>query len=366
MPSGWRWRRRPATCWRRSTATRRTSPRCSTATRRRWRSPSAASSSSRSPGRRTVSASRWRRSGRFTSGVGNLTRAEETLNRALDVRSPLQFMRETTGAVFDTLAQIHLIRGRARRGRPRASNGQGGVRRIRRADEPLVSLGLARARGAADPPSRPGRDGAGDGQRSSRRWRHSRAPTRFSAELIAIEALLATGRQQRKPGTAGERRAAHSTRRDERDVGRVSPSPRARSRRRGRATDAYHDFGQSVSIFELLGERYQAGLSYLELGRLAASAGARSRATRYLTDARALFESLGAAPRTGRDATPRWPRCRPRGPAATSASRSTETTRWCGGSWMPRCCRRCWPAKGRRRSSRGATHRRGRLRPDRA
>src|SRR5262249_55063624 len=36
---------------------------------------------------------------------------EQVLNRALDVRSPLQFMRETTGAVFDTLAQIHLVRG---------------------------------------------------------------------------------------------------------------------------------------------------------------------------------------------------------------------------------------------------------------
>ena len=64
----------------------------------------------------------------------------------------------------------------------------------------------------------------------------------------------------------------------------------------GRETDAYHDFGQSVSIFELLGERYQAGLSYLELGRLAGSAGARSRATQYLNDARALFASLGAVP----------------------------------------------------------------------
>ena len=63
-----------------------------------------------------------------------------------------------------------------------------------------------------------------------------------------------------------------------------------------RETDAYHDFGQSVSIFELLGERYQAGLSYLELGRLAGSAGARSRATKYLNDARALFASLGAVP----------------------------------------------------------------------
>ena len=40
----------------------------------------------------------------------------------------------------------------------------------------------------------------------------------------------------------------------------------------GRATEAYHDFGQSVSVFDLLGEGYQAGLSYLELGRLAAAA----------------------------------------------------------------------------------------------
>ena len=50
--------------------------------------------------------------GQICVRLGNLRRAEEALNRALDVRSPLQFMRETTGAVFDTLAQIHLSRGR--------------------------------------------------------------------------------------------------------------------------------------------------------------------------------------------------------------------------------------------------------------
>ena len=49
--------------------------------------------------------------GQISVRLGNLARAEQVLNRALDVRSPLQFMRETTGAVFDTLAQIHLIRG---------------------------------------------------------------------------------------------------------------------------------------------------------------------------------------------------------------------------------------------------------------
>ena len=40
----------------------------------------------------------------------DLKRAEQALHRALDVRSPIQF-HETTGAVFDTLAQIHLMRG---------------------------------------------------------------------------------------------------------------------------------------------------------------------------------------------------------------------------------------------------------------
>jgi hydrogenase-4 transcriptional activator len=61
-------------------------------------------------------------------------------------------------------------------------------------------------------------------------------------------------------------------------------------------TEAFHDLGQSVSVFELLGEKYQAGLSYLGLGKLAAAAGARSRATRYLSDALAIFDSLDARP----------------------------------------------------------------------
>ncbi len=116
------------------------------------------------------------------------------------------------------------------------------------------------------------------------------------AELTAIEALLTSGAHQE----CHERLEGVSK--------RIQPGAmsgtwgeflRLRGRIRaagGRETDAYHDFGQSVSIFELLGERYQAGLSYLELGRLAGSAGARSRATKYLNDARALFDSLGAVP----------------------------------------------------------------------
>src|SRR5687767_8457139 len=42
--------------------------------------------------------------------LGDLERAEQVLTRTLEVRSAVKF-HETTGAVFDTLAQIHLMRG---------------------------------------------------------------------------------------------------------------------------------------------------------------------------------------------------------------------------------------------------------------
>src|SRR5690606_34242906 len=61
-----------------------------------------------------------------------------------------------------------------------------------------------------------------------------------------------------------------------------------------RASAAYHDFAQSANVFELLGERYQAALSQLALGRLAARSGTRQAAERYLGLACAVFETLGA------------------------------------------------------------------------
>ncbi|HXH23759.1 MAG TPA: tetratricopeptide repeat protein, partial [Vicinamibacterales bacterium] len=42
--------------------------------------------------------------------LGDLERGEQVLRRTLEVRTPVQF-HETTGAVFDTLAQIHMMRG---------------------------------------------------------------------------------------------------------------------------------------------------------------------------------------------------------------------------------------------------------------
>ena len=233
--------------------------------------------------------------GQICVRLGSLKRAEEALNRALDVRSPLQFMRETMGAVFDSLAQIHLIRGEYDAAarclqKARESYGEHGTQTSRwyqwsvRANE--ARLALRR------------KDFANALALSAAMVQSAETPANYVlvGELISIDALLAADRVD------------EAQQQLERVGGRISPAAmsgiwgeylRLRGRLHaaaGRSTAAYHDFGQSVSVFDLLGERYQAGLSYLELGRLAASAGARSKATRYLTDAADIFESLGAAP----------------------------------------------------------------------
>jgi hydrogenase-4 transcriptional activator len=233
--------------------------------------------------------------GQICVRLGNLQRAETALNRALDVRSSRQFMRETTGAVFDTLAQIHLIRGEHDATsrclqKARDAYGEHGHQASRWYQWSLQVLEakLALRRSQFGPAATLGAQIASA----------SEAPPAYAlqGELIVIEALLASN--------LVDRAQSHL----ERIASRIHPAAmsgtwgeflRLRGRLQaaaGHSTDAYHDYGQSVSVFDLLGERHQAGLSYLELGRLSASAGAQSRATRYLTDAARIFESLGAAP----------------------------------------------------------------------
>ncbi|MEO6237790.1 MAG: sigma 54-interacting transcriptional regulator [Vicinamibacterales bacterium] len=229
--------------------------------------------------------------GQISVRLGSLRRAEQALNRALDVRSPLQFMRETTGAVFDTLAQIHLVRGHhedASRALQRSREAYGDSNRwyqwsvqalearlaLRRGDAAQALAIAAQIAGADDVP----------------------AAYATQAELIAVEALLLSGRRdeaEQRLTMAGGLMPAAAMSSVWGEFLRLRGRIHAEA---GRPTEAYHDLGQSVSVFDLLGEKYQAALSYLALGKLAGAAGARSRATRYLSDALTIFESLDAKP----------------------------------------------------------------------
>jgi DNA-binding NtrC family response regulator/tetratricopeptide (TPR) repeat protein len=232
--------------------------------------------------------------GQFCVRLGNLERAEQVLHRALDVRSPLQFLRETTGAVFDTLAQIHLIRGdydqaSACLRRSREAYGEPGqTSRWYEWSIRVLEARLAFRRGLNDEAIRLADEIA--------QAADAPVPEALEAEIIAGEALLAADRQ----ADAEARLVRVETRLDPGAMAGVwGEYLRLRGRaqsRAGRATEAYHDFAQSVSVFDLLGERYQAGLSRLALGELAAAAGARSKALRFLAHAVTLFEGLGARP----------------------------------------------------------------------
>jgi len=229
--------------------------------------------------------------GQICVRLGALGRAEEALHRALELRSPIQFS-ETTGAVFDTLAQIHLMRGQydtADEFLRQAGDAYGAYGRetskwyewsVR-----VLGARLALRRGAFD-----------EAVARADEILEANAPPfdALQAMLIAAEGLTAAGHL-----TAAEQRLAAAALALDPKVAPEAWGEYLRLRgalhaRSDSPADAYHDFSQSVTLLELLGERYQAALSHLALGRLVAQTGARSVAERHLSTALAVFEQLGA------------------------------------------------------------------------
>jgi DNA-binding NtrC family response regulator/tetratricopeptide (TPR) repeat protein len=224
--------------------------------------------------------------------LGDLERAEQVLNRTLEVRSSVQF-HETTGAVFDTLAQIHLMRGsyeRAEEYLRLASEAYGsyGSQTMRWYEWSLRVLGVKLATRRGD------YDEAVAMADALTEIAGVPATDAIQADLAACEALVAAGRLNE----AEQRLLACEGRLDPRaspanwgEFLRIRGLIRERSER---SEAAHHDFAQSVNVFDLLGERYHAALSRLALGRLAVATGAAEDAGRFLREARAQFESLGA------------------------------------------------------------------------
>jgi DNA-binding NtrC family response regulator/tetratricopeptide (TPR) repeat protein len=229
--------------------------------------------------------------GQICVRLGDLVRAEDALHRALDVRSPIQF-HETTGAVFDTLAQIHLIRGAYETasdflGRASEAYGAYGRQTSHWYEWSVRVLGarLALRRGLLD-----------EALFRAEEILQAGAPPfdALQATLIAAESLTTANRF----ADAEKRLAAAADALDP----KVAPAAwgeylrlrGALHARNGSANDAYHDFAQSATLLDLLGERYQSALSHLALGRLVAETGARSIAERHLNKAFAIFTQLGA------------------------------------------------------------------------
>jgi DNA-binding NtrC family response regulator len=116
----------------------------------------------------------------------------------------------------------------------------------------------------------------------------------IQADLAACEAMVAAGRideAQRRLETCESRLDPKTTPANWGEFLRVRGLIREQA---GRPQLAHHDFAQSANIFELLGERYQAALSQLALGRIAAAGGSRPAAERNLDSATVVFKMLGA------------------------------------------------------------------------
>jgi DNA-binding NtrC family response regulator/tetratricopeptide (TPR) repeat protein len=230
--------------------------------------------------------------GQICVRLGNLERADAVLHRALDVRCAVQF-HETTGAVYDTLAQMSLMRG----------DYENAAEYLRRAAEAfgaygrntsrwyewslrVISARLATRRGKPD-------EALAIADEIAKSPAAPPAET-IEAELIAAEALLAAGRieeAEHRLGQVENRLDPRTTPGAWGEFLRLRGDLRARQ---SRTTEAYHDIAQSSSVFELVGERYQAAVSQLLLARMAARAGAKSTADRHYHYAAQVFQALGA------------------------------------------------------------------------
>ncbi|MEQ1573448.1 MAG: sigma 54-interacting transcriptional regulator [Vicinamibacterales bacterium] len=230
--------------------------------------------------------------GQILVQLGDLERAEEILKRTLEVRSPVQF-QETTGAVFDTLAQIHLMRGsyeQAGEYLRHASEAYGayGTQTMRWYEWSLKVLGvkLAIRSGSYDKAIAMAEDLVGT---------PGVPPAEaIQADLAACEALVAGGRASEAEARLESCEARLDPRTAPANWGEFLRIRGAVHERSDRDSPAYHDFAQSANVFELLGERYQAALSQLAIGRLSARSGQRATAERYLDQAAAVFSTLGA------------------------------------------------------------------------
>ena len=230
--------------------------------------------------------------GQICVRVGNLDRADKVLHRALDVRSAMQF-HETTGAVYDTLAQMSLMRGdyeNAAEYLQEAAEAYGAYgRNTSRWYEwslRVISARLATRRGHPD-------EALAIADEIAKSTNAPPAET-IEAELIAAEALLSADRvdeAERRLTQVEPRLAPRTTPGAWGEFLRLRGELRARQTR---TTEAYHDIAQSSSVFELVGERYQAAVSQLQLARLAAKAGAKSTADRHYEYAAQVFKALGA------------------------------------------------------------------------
>ena len=230
--------------------------------------------------------------GQILVQLGDLERAEQILTRTLDVRNSVKF-KETTGAVFDTLAQIHLMRGSYERAGDylrQASEAYGayGTQTMRWYEWSLKVLGvkLAIRRGAYD-------QAVAEAEALVQTAGVPPAEA-LQAELAACEALVAADRiteAERRlelcEGQLDPRAAPGSWGEFLRIRGAVHEST-------GRPAAAHHDFAQSASVFDLLGERYHAALSNMALGRIAAKEGRQQAAQRYLDQASSIFGLLSA------------------------------------------------------------------------
>jgi|GEM_PF-762449 len=231
--------------------------------------------------------------GQILLRLGDLTRAERILHEGLETRCAVQF-HEIGGGIFDTLAQLALLRGdyEAADAYLREALTAYGAYGRNTSGWYAFSLRTLAARVA----TRRGRpdDALAIADELTRSLATPPAEVQ-EAELIGIEALLAAGRSDdamarlRHTGQHLDHVAAPARSAEfERLLGQAHAA-------QGALDDAERHLRNSVDGFDQTGYRYQAAMSRWALARVRRATGDSDEAARLLADADATLDQLGAA-----------------------------------------------------------------------
>ena len=231
--------------------------------------------------------------GQILLRLGDLTRAERVLHEALSARCAIQF-HEIGGGIFDTLAQLALLRGDYEAADENlrealAAYGAYGRNTSGWYDWSLRTIGarIATRRGAPD-------DALAIADELARS--PSTPPVAvLEAELVGAEALLAAERvsealaRLRKTGQHLDREQSPArTAEFDRLMGRALAG-------QGEIAAAVERLRESVRMFDDNGERYQSAMSRWSLARIRQTTGHTEEAATLLADAEATLEELGAS-----------------------------------------------------------------------
>ncbi len=224
--------------------------------------------------------------------VGQWDRAQEALERALALATEVDDRADRVSMILDSLAELSMLRGNLDEAK---SYLERAVELSFENDNKWYTCQVLRTLARWHILMNASTEASATAKQAFEMAEHIRDRTAVcESELLLAESYLKSGKLELCD--ASLRKVSEKTSDSAADIGLVGETQRLRgllALNRSDGSLAVQHFGRTVSIFEMLGDRYRSGRAHYELGR-AYMLAQPQRATEHLSIATSIFRELGA------------------------------------------------------------------------